>query len=203
MSICPGELAPCCFGALSDYSGMCNGGFTLLYLPNWRKCYRLKKKTLNICSIISLTQQSITWIMAPPWSPWDSAYFGIKHIIERLVHRLTLTTFVREILIFRVAVLQKMCIHRGEAWSVIDMDWRNDMFFNYWIIQHLGILEMQQAENGTPGILKHSWRAMTTKTLPGTIMCRTPLASWWCRVYETLGLWNIATNVQGAYFFIF
>ena len=33
--ICRGESAPCWFGALSDYSGMCNGGFTGNKLLIW------------------------------------------------------------------------------------------------------------------------------------------------------------------------
>ena len=36
------------------------------------------------------------------WSRWSSAYFGIKHVIERLLHITRYATFVRE-LILRVA----------------------------------------------------------------------------------------------------
>ena len=62
------------------------------------------------------------------WRPWSSAHFGSKHVIEGLVHHLTQTTFVGEINIISVAVLQKMSM----LWAVAGLIWIGERY-NFWI----------------------------------------------------------------------
>ena len=89
-------------------------------------------------------------------------HFGIKHVIEWLVHNLIQKNVVREFIILGMPVLQKMHMRRhavGFASRLALRDFREC---------HTQTQKTWQAENSTPVIWKHLWQTMRKMTK----MCR-------------------------------